>query len=142
MVGRNPVIYLFYCSNSMTAGELAGLHARLGTDGVQMLSAGPQSRGNVIGVPLPCSGKMTIPYLLKAFEKGADGVVVCSCPPTECKQLEGNLRASKRAEAVNELIEEIGLGKGRVLMVAKEQGQIEKVIDGIGRLRRSLKCEV
>lgn len=113
----------------MTAGELAGLQARLGADGLQMLS-------------LPCSGKMTIPYLLKAFEKGADGVVVCSCPQTECKQLEGNLRASKRAEAVDELIEEIGLGKGRVLMVAKEQGQIEKVIDGIQRLRRSLKCEV
>ena len=110
----------------MTAGELAGLQARLGAHGLQMLS-------------LPCSGKMTIPYLLKAFEKGADGVVVCSCPQTECKQLEGNLRASKRAEAVEELIEEIGLGKGRVLMVAKEQGQIEKVIDGIQNLQKELR---
>jgi coenzyme F420-reducing hydrogenase delta subunit len=129
------MIHLFYCANSMTEAELQDLQARFGANGLQTLS-------------LPCSGKVTIPYLLKAFEKGADGVVVCSCPSsslslraegqTQCRQLEGNLRASKRAEAMDELIEEIGLGKGRVRMVAKEQGQIEKVIDGIQRLQTEL----
>ena len=83
----------------MSDSELAGLQDRFGGDGLMMLG-------------LPCSGKMTIPYLLKAFEKGADGVVICACPEAECKQLEGNLRASKRAEAVDALIEEIGLGQG------------------------------
>jgi coenzyme F420-reducing hydrogenase delta subunit len=134
----NRMIHLFYCANSMTEDELQDLQARLGGNGLQTLGAGPQSQCIVIGVPLPCSGKMTVPYLLKAFEKGADGVVVCSCPPTQCKQLEGNLRAPKRAQAVDELIEEIGLGKGRVRMVAKEQGQIEKVIDVIQRLEREV----
>jgi coenzyme F420-reducing hydrogenase delta subunit len=113
----------------MTDSELASLHERLGNDGVAMLS-------------LPCSGKMTIPYLLKAFEKGADGVVICACPEAECKQLEGNLRAGKRAEAVDALIDEIGLGQGRVVMVTKKQDQIEKVIDGIQRLRRSCQLTV
>jgi coenzyme F420-reducing hydrogenase delta subunit len=125
MVERNATIHLFYCSNSMTENELQSLQTRLGADGLRMLS-------------LPCSGKMTIPYLLKAFEKGADGVVLCSCPQTECKQLEGNLRASKRAEAVDELIDEIGLGKSRVVMITKKQGQIEKVIDSIQSLQKGL----
>jgi coenzyme F420-reducing hydrogenase delta subunit len=125
MVGRNATIHLFYCANSVTESELHDLQAQLGGDGLQMLS-------------LPCSGKATIPYLLKAFEKGADGVVVCTCPVAQCKHLEGNLRASKRAEAVEALLDEIGFGKGCVLVVTKEQGRIEKLIDGIQRLRAEL----
>ncbi len=113
----------------MSDSELASLQERFGGNGLAMLS-------------LPCSGKMTIPYLLKAFEKGADGVVICACPEAECKQLEGNLRASKRAQAVEALVEEIGLGQGRVVMVTKKQDQIEKVIDGIQRLRRSCQLTV
>jgi coenzyme F420-reducing hydrogenase delta subunit len=125
MPAQNGLVHLFYCSNSMADGELERVQARLGGNGVALLS-------------LPCSGKMTIPYLLKAFEKGADGVVICACPEAECKQLEGNLRASKRAEAVDALIDEIGLGKARVVMVTKKQDQIEKVVDGIQQLQAEL----
>jgi coenzyme F420-reducing hydrogenase delta subunit len=109
----------------MTDAELQGLQTRLDTDGLGTLS-------------LPCSGKATIPYLLKAFEKGADGVVLCTCPETQCKHLEGNLRTSKRAEAVEGLLDEIGLGKGRVVVVTKEQGQGEKLIDTIQQLQTKL----
>jgi len=126
MITRNATIHLFYCANSMTAGELESLQTKLDADGLEMLS-------------LPCSGKMTIPYLLKAFEKGADGVVICGCPQAECKHLEGNLRASKRAEAVDALIDEIGLGQGRVLMVTKEEGQIEPVIESVQKLQEELR---
>jgi F420-non-reducing hydrogenase iron-sulfur subunit len=109
----------------MTDAELQGLPARLDTDGLRTLS-------------LPCSGKATIPYLLKAFEKGADGVVLCTCPESQCKHLEGNLRASKRAEAVDGLLDEIGFGKGRVVVVTKEQGQSEKLIDTVQQLQAEL----
>ena len=122
MTRRNAVIHLFYCSNSMTESEVQSLQERFSDDGLRMLS-------------LPCSGKMTIPYLLKAFETGGDGAVICSCPPRECRNLEGNLRASKRVGAVDELMDEIGLGAGRVLMIAKGQGDLAKVIDAIESLR-------
>jgi coenzyme F420-reducing hydrogenase delta subunit len=131
MVKENPVIHVFYCSNSMSDSEVETLQSRFGNGGLRMLS-------------LPCSGKTTIPYLLKAFEAGADGVAICTCKPSECKNLEGNLRAAKRADAVDGLVAEAGLGKDRVLMITKEQGQIEKVIDGLGQFRKRLeqKCEV
>ena len=122
MIRRTATIHLFYCANSVTDAEFQELQTRLDTDGLKTLS-------------LPCSGKATIPYLLKAFEKGADGVVLCTCPKSQCKHLEGNLRASKRVEAVQGLLEEVGFGKGRILVVTKEQGQIEKLIDGIQRLQ-------
>jgi coenzyme F420-reducing hydrogenase delta subunit len=122
MITRNTVIHLFYCSNSLTDAEVRSLQERFGDGGLKMLS-------------LPCSGKMTIPYLLKVFETGGDGVVICSCLPAECRNLEGSLRASKRAGAVDELMVEVGLGAGRVVMVAKEQGDLAKVVDAVENLR-------
>jgi coenzyme F420-reducing hydrogenase delta subunit len=125
MIRRTATIHLFYCANSVTEVELQELQAVLDTDGLKTLS-------------LPCSGKATIPYLLKAFEKGADGVVLCTCPGSLCRNLEGNLRASKRAEAVEGLLEEIGFGKGRVVVVAKEQGRGEPLIDAVQQLHTKL----
>jgi coenzyme F420-reducing hydrogenase delta subunit len=125
MIKRTATIHLFYCANSVTEAELQSLQTQLDTDRLRTLS-------------LPCSGKATIPYLLKAFETGADGVVLCTCPEPQCKHLEGNLRASKRAEAVDGLLEEIGLGKGRVVVMTKEQGQSEKLTNTIQRLQSEL----
>lgn len=125
MVKENPVIHVFYCSKSMTDSEVEAVQGRFPDGGLRMLS-------------LPCSGKTTIPYLLKAFEAGADGVAICACVPAECRNLEGNLRAAKRAEAVEGLVGEAGMGEGRMLMITKEQGQIDKVIDGLRQFRTRL----
>src|SRR5512136_664023 len=125
MIRRAATIHVFYCANSMTDTELQGLQTRVDSDGLRPLS-------------LPCSGKATISYLLKAFEKGADGVVLCTCAESQCKHLEGNLRASRRAEAVDRLLDEIGLGQGRVVVVTKEQGQCEELIDTIRQLQAEL----
>ena len=126
MDDREISVYLFYCANSMTESESQELRARLGGEGVKLLS-------------LPCSGKVTIPYLLKAFEKGAHGVAIITCVPGECHNLEGNLRASRRAEAVGDLLDEIGLGRGCIIAFAREQGYIEKAIETVGRFRENLR---
>ena len=78
-------------------------------------------------IPLPCSGKIDILYLTKAFETGSDGVVVVMCKRGDCRYLEGNLRARKRVEAVEELLEEIGRGKGRATVIQMDEGGISKV---------------
>jgi coenzyme F420-reducing hydrogenase delta subunit len=120
-----PSIHLFYCANSVTDAELQELQTRFDADGLKTLS-------------LPCSGKATIPYLLKAFEKGADGVVLCTCPESQCKHLEGNLRATKRAEAIENLLDEIDFGKDRVVVLAKEQGLGQPLIDAVLQLQTRL----
>jgi coenzyme F420-reducing hydrogenase delta subunit len=83
----------------------------------------PGSEMNVIS--LPCSGKLDTLYLIKAFENGADGAAVMMCPEGECRYLEGNMRARKRAEAVEEVLEETGLGKGRVAVIQMDNRGIE-----------------
>ncbi|HOV78135.1 MAG TPA: hydrogenase iron-sulfur subunit [Sedimentisphaerales bacterium] len=119
------MIQLFYCSNSMTESEARKLATRFGEDDLKMLG-------------LPCSGKITIPYLVKAFESGADGVVLCGCRPEDCRNLEGVLRAFKRGQAVEDLMEEVGLGKNRVLSISKSQGNLDEVVMKIKQFQNRL----
>lgn len=107
-------IYLFYCATSFDPAELA-----------QDSDAG---RDEIKVVPLPCSGKIDVLYLIKAFETGADGVAVVTCKPGDCRYLEGNLRARKRAEAVDALLGETGLGKGRMRVIQLTDGGMEQVM--------------
>ncbi len=126
MDDREIGVYLFHCANSVTESESQLLRSRLGVERVRLLS-------------LPCSGKVTVPYLLKAFEKGADGVAIITCIRGECRNVEGNVRASRRAEAVAALLDEIGLGRGRIIVFGKEPGDTEKVIETIGRFQQDLR---
>ena len=90
-------------------------------------------------ISLPCSGKIDVPYFVKAFETGADGAVIVTCKQNECQHLEGNLRANKRAEAVESLLEEIGMGKGRMAVIMLKDGGVEgalgEIRDFLGRVR-------
>ena len=54
---------------------------------------------------------------MKAFENGADGVLVAGCLEGGCHFIEGNLRAKRRVNYARELLEEIGLEKERLRMV-------------------------
>ena len=67
-------------------------------------------------VRVPCTGKVEINHLLRAFEWGADGVMVAGCLEGGCHYLEGNLRARKRVERTQRLLEEIGLEPERLGM--------------------------
>jgi coenzyme F420-reducing hydrogenase delta subunit len=91
-------------------------------------------------VSLPCSGKVNLLYLLKAFEKGADGVMLVTCGQGDCKFIEGNLRAKKRSEAVEALLEEIGFGKNRMRIVQKNnQNGMQQIVDELHRLSESIR---
>ncbi|OGN91121.1 MAG: hypothetical protein A2158_03405 [Chloroflexi bacterium RBG_13_46_14] len=79
-------------------------------------------------ISLPCSGKLDILYLMKAFETGADGAAVMICKEGECRYLEGNMRAKKRAEMVEKMLKEVGLGEGRVTVIQRDDGGIEPKI--------------
>jgi F420-non-reducing hydrogenase iron-sulfur subunit len=67
---------------------------------------------NIIRVP--CTGKVDTVHILKAFELGAEGVMVLACHEDNCKFLTGNTRARKRVEYLKGILEEIGLGKERL----------------------------
>ena len=84
-------------------------------------------------ISMPCSGKLDILYLTKAFDTGADGAAIMICKEGECRYMEGNMRARKRAEAIDELLEETGLGRGRIRVIQMDEegitGAIRKLED-------------
>jgi F420-non-reducing hydrogenase iron-sulfur subunit len=75
-----------------------------------------QYPANVRIVRLPCTGKTDTLYLLRAFEDGIDAVMVVGCKKGMCHYLEGNYNAERRVLYVKKLLDEIGVGGGRLEM--------------------------
>ncbi len=71
---------------------------------------------NVKIVKLPCTGKVDIIYLLKAFEDGVDGVYVAGCLEGNCHFTDGNIKAKRRVARAKKLLDEIGLDGKRLEM--------------------------
>jgi F420-non-reducing hydrogenase iron-sulfur subunit len=123
---RSLKLYILGCSNSFDLYELKnGLPGRDG-DELKCIS-------------VPCSGKVDLLYLLKLFETGADGVMLLTCKEGECRYLEGNLRARRRADAVDMLLEEIGLGRGRIVIIQSGDEDSEPIVDRVKDFSRAVK---
>ena len=67
-------------------------------------------------IRVPCTGKVDAIHMLRAFEKGADGVYVVGCMEGDCHFNTGNFRARKRVDMVRDILETIGIGGERVQM--------------------------
>ena len=65
---------------------------------------------------MPCSGRVDIIHLLKAFEAGADAVFVAGCHEGECHYLTGNIKAKKRVNKLKQDLAQIGLEPERLEM--------------------------
>ena len=98
----DPRIVAFCCDQSgYPAADMAGsLRLRI--------------PANVEIVRVPCAGRIETLYLLKALEKGADGVLVFACYEDNCQFLRGNLRVKGRLSYAHGLMEKIGLEKERL----------------------------
>jgi coenzyme F420-reducing hydrogenase delta subunit len=104
MTDQEPLILAFCCERSAyRAADAAGSMRLAYPDNVRVLR-------------LPCTGKVEIDYILAAFERGVDGVIVAGCPEGDCHFQEGNLRARRRVERTKQLLDEIGLQSARLEM--------------------------
>jgi coenzyme F420-reducing hydrogenase delta subunit/ferredoxin len=65
-------------------------------------------------VRFPCTGRMNPLFIVKAFEHGADGVLVSGCHPGDCHYVQGNLFARRRFATFKALMEFIGLDPRRL----------------------------
>jgi len=86
----NPKVIVFTCNwNAYNGLESAG---------AQHLNYSPA----VTPLKVMCLGQISPGIILKAFENGADGVLLLGCPPGECHFEFGNRRAEEVfAEAKN-----------------------------------------
>lgn len=95
-----PKISVFHCINVFGDGEV--------------LLPPERQDAAVEFIKLPCSSMIKDVFMLRAFEAGADAVLVMVCPEGACRYVEGNLRAKKRVGWVKNLLDEIGLDGRRL----------------------------
>lgn len=102
--GFEPKIVAFLCKWCSSAGsDLAGV-SRL------------QYPSNAVPITIMCSGSMSPMFVLSAFNKGADGVLVSGCHPGDCHYLKGNFYARRKIYLVQKLLQFIGLENDRFRM--------------------------
>ena len=127
MQNFEPVIVAFCCHYcAYTAADMAGS---------QRLTYPP----NVNIIRVPCSGKVDAIHLMKAFEKGADGVCVAGCLEGDCHFKNGNLKAAQRVARVQKLLEEIGVESDRLEMVLMSAGMGDRFADSATRFTEKIR---
>jgi coenzyme F420-reducing hydrogenase delta subunit len=86
---------------------------------------------NVRIIRTPCTGRLEVEYYMKAFENGADGVLVAGCLEGGCHFIEGNLIAKKRVKSIQKILEECGLEKERLQMINNSAAMAKNLVDAI-----------
>ncbi len=114
-----PKIIAFLCNWCSYAGaDLAGV-SRL------------QYPSSVRVIRVMCSGRMNPSFVIRAFQDGADGVMVAGCHPGDCHYIKGNLYARRRYALLAGLFDFLGIERERFLMSwvsASEGGRFAQVV--------------
>ena len=100
--GWNPNIVVFACNWCSYAGA--------DTAGVSRIQHEPHFRT----IRVMCSGRIHPGFVLRSFEKGADGVMVSGCHIGDCHYVSGNERQLELFEITKKLIHLLGLEPERV----------------------------
>ena len=69
---------------------------------------------NVRMIRLPCTGRIDFMLIMKAFERGTDGVIVSGCHPNDCHYTSGNYHARRRWMVFKDLLEFMGVNTERI----------------------------
>jgi len=115
-----PNIVVFACNWCSYAGA--------DTAGVSRIQHQPHFRM----IRVMCSGRIQPGFVLRALEKGADGVLVSGCHFGDCHYMFGNHRAVEQFERTKNVVRLLGLEDGRIRLEwisAAEGARFAKVID-------------
>jgi F420-non-reducing hydrogenase iron-sulfur subunit len=110
-----PRIVAFFCTwCTYTAADLAGV-SRL------------THAANVRIIRVMCSGRVDPQFVLAAFAKGADGVLLGGCHPGDCHYGEGNYKALRRVQMLQRVLTEMGIAPARFRLEWISAAEGEKV---------------
>ena len=68
---------------------------------------------NVKIIRVPCSCRVNPMFVLKAFQHGADGVILCGCHPGDCHYVTGNYYTRRRMALLFSFLNYLGIEKER-----------------------------
>ncbi len=122
-----PKIVAFLCNWCTYAGaDLAG-------------TTRMEYRPNVRIIKLTCTGRIDPLFIIKAFEKGADGVLVSGCHPGDCHYTTGNYHARRRWIAFKNLMDFVGIDERRLQFAWVSASEAIKWVDLINNTTDGIK---
>jgi len=122
-----PKIIAFVCTYCTYAGaDLAG---------TSRLKYAP----NVRIIRLPCTGRISPMFLLKALQKGADGILVSGCHPGDCHFTHGNFHARRRWAMFRALLNFVGVPQERIWFSWISAAEGGKFADTINKLTEEIR---
>jgi len=87
-----------------------------------------------------CSGMVDPIYILRAFERGADGVLVTGCKPADCHYISGNTRAEEMITRLKKVVHILGLEEERLKLkwISTSEGVIfaRTIAETVDELRK------
>ena len=117
-----PKIAAFVCNwCTYTGADLAGT-SRL------------KQETNARLIRVPCTGRIDPVFIIKAFENGADGVLISGCHPGDCHYNAGNFHARRRWILFKNLLDFIGIDSSRLYfswVSASEGKKWVNIVDGV-----------
>jgi F420-non-reducing hydrogenase iron-sulfur subunit len=124
----SPYVTIFVCANC----------ARASRDPEQAYRSRPdvpvfEWPFSVQEVLLPCTGRLQPEHVLKAFESGARLVCAVACREDNCHYLEGSSRCARRVDYLRGILDEVGLGRERLLLFHMHGTAAEDTAAAAGR---------
>lgn len=81
-------------------------------------------------VRVPCSGRVDTVHILRAFQMGADGVIVAGClKDGGCHYVSGNMEADRRVKELKKALDSIGIGSERLQICFLSAGMPDKFVE-------------
>ena len=123
-----PKIVAFLCNwCSYAAADLAG---------VSRMKYPP----NVKIIKVMCSGRVDPQFILEAFRKGADGVLIAGCHPGDCHYIEGNLKTMRRMKLLHKLLEDFGIERERLRLEWISASEADKFVKVTSEMVEQIKA--
>jgi F420-non-reducing hydrogenase iron-sulfur subunit len=115
-----PRIVAFFCNwCTYTAADLAGV-SRM------------KYAANIRTIRLMCSGRVDPQFVMDAFAKGADGVLIGGCHPGDCHYGEGNYKMLRRFRLLQRMLGDLGIEPERLRLEwisAAEGDKVKSVVN-------------
>ena len=73
-----------------------------------------------------CTGRVDPQFVMDAFRKGADGVMILGCHPGDCHYRSGNIKAMKRFKLLDKMLGQFGIDKKRLILDWVAAGEAER----------------
>ena len=94
---------------------------------------------NVRPIRVMCSGRVEPDLILKAFELGADGVLVLGCHPGECHYSKGNYKAMRRIALLKKMLSQLGIEDERVRLEWVSASEAERFVSIVNEMTEQVR---